>query len=43
MAPGPVPGTYKSEIDAANDYDVSVIKHAIKEPIAITDAGTLYA
>ena len=42
MALSLIPGTYESEIDAANDYDVSVIKHAIKEPIAITDAGTLY-
>ena len=43
MALGPVPGTYKSEIDAANDYNVSVIKHAIKELIAITNTGILYA
>ena len=43
MAPSLILGTYESEIDAANDYDVSVIEHAIKEPIAITDAGTLYA
>ena len=42
MAPGPVPGTYKSEINAANNYNISVIKHAIKELIAITNAGTLY-
>ena len=42
MALGPVLGTYESEINAANDYNVSVIEHAIKEPIAITNAGTLY-